>query len=496
MTLQTPVSAALATANAIASGATPPPVGPVRAYPKLYLQDDIQITTEATNFGPSAVTINSLSMNNNQIINVANGSVPQSAATVSQLTTAITGVNSTVSSNQSTLTSSINAVKSQVDTILSGASTTLDTLKEITDYYSSLDTTQSLNLANQVTTLTGLVSTEQNRAQAAETTISTDLATEVIRATTQEAANLKKTEFEITVLPTASVYADGNQPEKIPDSLKLSAAFPGLDGWYYKNSSANAKCNWYLPKVEFLTGASLQNIVLNTYVVSTTSPLFINVYTQKTGTGDLSSWYHSRAVYCIQDTSLLSANKLYHFWTASAPAIVEPGYTSMQLPFDSFSSRGVITPADKILLISISSNSAAGLGHVESVVSKCKLVTDSVTFTYTFSDMLPEVNAINATATALAATVGSVSNSLSAEVTTARAAEASLASSITDERTARTTALTTVTNSLNAEVSRAQSAEATLASSATALTTRVTTLEAQVEQLYQSFFQLSRSATL
>jgi hypothetical protein len=460
------------------------------------LQDDIQITTEATNFGPSAVTINSLSMNNNQIINVANGSVPQSAATVSQLTTAITGVNSTVSSNQSTLTSSINAVKSQVDTILSGASTTLDTLKEITDYYSSLDTTQSLNLANQVTTLTGLVSTEQNRATTAETTISTDLAAEVTRATTQEAANLKKTEFEIAVLPTASVFADGQQPQKLPDSLKASIAYPGLDGWYYKNAGSNAKINWYLPKVEFLTGASLQNVVLNTFVISTTSPLFITIYTKKTGVNDLASWYHSREVYCIQDTSILTANTLYHFYTKNAPSIIEPGYTAMQLPFDSFSSRGTITADDKILLISISSNSAAGLGHVESVVSKCKLVTDSVTWTYTFGGMLPEVNAINTTATALADTVGSVSNSLSAEVTTARAAEASLASSITDERTARTTAVTTVTNSLNSEISRAQGAEATLASSATALTTRVTTLEAQVEQLYQSFFQLSRSATL
>lgn len=474
-----------------------PPTGPIRAYPKLYLQDDIQITTETTNFGPSAVTINSLSLNGNPIIGLADGTIPQSAATVKQLTTAIDAVTATASSNLSTTTASINAVKGQVDTILAGASTSLDTLKEIADYYSSLDATQQLNLANQVTTLTGLVSSEQSRATAAEQVISTGLAAEVARATTAEVTNVRRTEFEIPVLPAAAVFADGDQPQKIPDSLKLSASFPGLDGWYYKNLSANAKINWYLPKVDFLTGASLRNVILNAFVVSTASPLFITVYTQKTGSNDLASWYHSRAVYCIQDTSLLTPNTLYHFYTTNTPSYVEPGYKIMQLPLDSFSSRGTVASTDKILMISIGSNSAAAVGTVESVVSKCKVVVnDSVTWTYTFSDMIPEVNAINATASALAATVGSVSNSVSAEATRAQSQEATLATGLNNEVAARTTAVTTVTTSLNTEISRAQAAEATLTTNATALTARVTSLEAQVEQLYQSFFQLSRSAQL
>jgi hypothetical protein len=497
MTLQTTAAAASFAAQSIATGGTPPPPVPTRAYPKLYLQDDIQITTETTNFGPSAVTINSLSMNNNQIINVANGSIPQSAATVSQLTTAISAVNSTVSSNQTTLSSSINAVKNQVDTILAGASTSLDTLKEIADYYSSLDTTQSLNLANQVTTLTGLVSAEQNRATAAELVLSTAIANEVERATEQEIAIVRKTEYEIAVLPTVTVFADGDQPAKIPDSLKASPSFPGLDGWYYKNMAANVKINWYLPKVDFLTGSTLKSIVLNAFVVSTASPIFVTIYTQKTGSGDLSSWYHSRAVYCIQDTSLLTANKLYHFYTHEAPEVIEPGFTPMQLPFDSFTSRGVIVASDKVLLISVSSNSAAALGSVETVLSKAKVVVDDgVTFTYTFSDMLPEINAINASASALATTVSSVSSAVSAEATSARSAEASLAASIQAETTARTAAITSVTNSITAEVSRAQAAEVSISFSATALTARVTALESQVEQLYQAFFQVSRTSAL
>jgi hypothetical protein len=231
---------ALMTQFGAPAAAPAPSPAPARTYPKLYLQDDIQITTETTNFGPSAVTINSLSLNNNPIINLADGSVPSSAVTVRQLTTAIDGVKATAASNLSTTTSSINAVSSKVDTILAGASTSLDTLKEIADYYSSLDTTQSLNLANQVTTLTGLVSTEQNRATTVEQAISTTLTAEVDRATAQEIANVRKTEYEIAVLPTLAVYADADQPQKIPDSLKASATFPGLDGWYYKNTATNA----------------------------------------------------------------------------------------------------------------------------------------------------------------------------------------------------------------------------------------------------------------
>jgi hypothetical protein len=341
------------------------------------------------------------------------------------------------------------------------------------------------------------VSIEQNRATTAEQAISTALTAEVDRATAQEIANVRKTEYDIAVLSTVTVYADGDQPAKIPDSLKASATFPGLDGWYYKNQTANAKINWYLPRVEFLTGATLKSVSLNAFVVSTASPIFVNVYTQKTGTNDMASWYHSRAVYCIQDTSLLTANKLYHFYTTEAPAVIEPGYTAMQLPLDSFSSRGVIAASDKILLISVSSNSAAAAGAVETVLSKAKIVVDGgVTFSYTFSDMLPEINAINASASALASTVSSVSAAVSAEAETARAAEAAVAASIQAETTARTAAVTSVTNSITAEVSRAQTAEASISSSATALTTRVTSLESQVEQLYQAFFQVSRTAAL
>ena len=497
MTLQTTAAAASFAAQSIATGGTPPPPVPTRAYPKLYLQDDIQITTETTNFGPSAVTINSLSMNNNQIINVADGTIPGSAATVRQLTTAIDGVKATASANLTSTTTSINAVSSKVDTILAGASTNLDTLKEIADYYSSLDTTQSLNLANQVTTLTGLVSTEQNRATAAELVLTTAIADEVERATEQEIVNVRKTEYEIPVLPTLAVYADADQPQKIPDSLKASTSFPGLDGWYYKNTGSNSKINWYLPRVDFLTGASLRNVILNAFVVSTASPIFVTIYTQKTGSGDLASWYHSREVYCIQDTSLLTANKLYHFYTTEAPAVIEPGFTPMQLPFDSFSSRGVIAASDKILLISVSSNSAAAVGAVETVLSKAKVVVDGgVTFTYTFSDMLPEINAINSSAAALSSTVSSVSAAVLAEGTTARATESALAASIQTETTARTTAITTATNAITAEVSRAQAAEASISSSVTALTARVTALESQVEQLYRSFFALPRTAAL
>ena len=101
---------------------------PFTSHPTLHLNNDILVTDTSADFGEAAVTINNLSMNGNQICNVADGTTSTCVATINQLYGVVTTLNSTISSNQSATDSSIAAVQSQVTTILSGASSSLDTL--------------------------------------------------------------------------------------------------------------------------------------------------------------------------------------------------------------------------------------------------------------------------------------------------------------------------------------------------------------------------------
>ena len=486
--------------SAASTPATPPvPTYLFTSHPTLHLNNKVLVTDDTADFSTAAVTINTLSLNGNQISNVGDGLVPTSASTVRQLNSAVTTLNSTISSNKTSTDASIATVSGKVDTILSGASTTLDTLKEITDYYSGLDSTQTLNLSNQVTYLTGLISTETTNRSAADTTLTTNLAAEITRATASEASIMQSCEIEIKLLPTVGVVADSTLlPSVIPSSVKTNSSFSGHDGFYMKNLGTGDKFNFYLPGASIFTWGSLANVIVDCTMMNVASPPFITVYTQPTGTGDQASWYHSRASFSINDTSALTALKDYSLYTNTPPAYLEPGYTAVQLTFQPAPfSKGSFAAADKILAISVGSNSAASAGQVEVVLSKAKAVASGgVTWSYVFSDFLPEITATNASLSALTTTASSISSSLSAEVTRAQAAEATLTSSVQAEVQARTSAITTVQNSVSAEVSRATAAESSITSAATALTSRVTTLEAQVEQLYQVFYAVSRTATL
>ena len=84
----------------------------------------------------------------------------------------------------------------------------------------------------------------------AETTLTTNLTSEISRATNQEMVNMRRTEFELKLLPTISVTADGDLPAPIPATVKANTSFSGQDSWYFKNSGISGnKINWYLPAI-------------------------------------------------------------------------------------------------------------------------------------------------------------------------------------------------------------------------------------------------------
>jgi hypothetical protein len=173
------------------------------------------------------------------------------------------------------------------------------------------------------------------------------------------------------------------------------------------------------------------------------------------------------------------------------------GKVQYALTLDTSSSRGVIDPTDKILAISIGSNSTATQNDVEFVVDKCHLQTPNATFVYNFSSYLTEINALSSSATS---GLSSLTSSLSAEVTRAQASETALSSTITSNYSTLNTAIvseaslartneTNLQSAVNSEVTRATAAEATI-------NTKVSSLETKLDNLYQFLVNGNSSTAL
>jgi hypothetical protein len=222
-------------------------------YTKVYAGHYMTITDDVIDCGASKLQNIASAVNSTDAINKAN------------LDSAITAVNATITSanttNQTYTNTKVDEQKVRIDNILSGASLSLDSLKEVSDLCNALDATQAQDILTKTTTLTN------------------SLNAEITRATTAEADLKKKAEFQIDVLPVPSVYADCEQPYQIPSSIKSSTTpgsiFSGVDGWYFKNSTAGKKINWYLPNVSTLKVSDIVNITFDATLFSATSPPFI-----------------------------------------------------------------------------------------------------------------------------------------------------------------------------------------------------------------------------
>lgn len=440
-------------------------------YTKVYLGHYATINADVVDLGGSKLQ---------NISPPVNGT---DASTKTYVDTSIATVNASITSanttNQAYTDTKVNAQKARIDAMLEGTTTDLDQFKEIVSLVNSLDATQAQDILTKTSTL------------------STSLNSEILRATTAENALKKKLEFQIDVLPVPSVYADAEQPSVMPLSIKTNASFTGTDGFYFKNSTAGKKINWYLPSVTNLMGSDILNLYFDCTLFSTQSPPFISVYTQKTGTNDLGSWYHSKATYIVWDVSALSTYKDYQFYTHVPIDTPISGKVQYALTLDTSSSRGVVEPTDKILAISIGSNSTATQNDVEFVVDKCHLQTPNATFAYNFSSYLTEINALSSSATS---GLSSLTSSLSAEVTRAQASETALSSTITSNYSTLNTAIvseaslartneTNLQSAVNSEVTRATAAEATI-------NTKVSSLETKLDNLYQFLVNGNSSTAL
>jgi hypothetical protein len=296
----------------------------------------------------------------------------------------------------------------------------------------------------------------------------------------------------------------------MPNAIKANPLYTGVDGWYYKNSTAGKKANWYVPNVSSLKVSDIVNLTFDATLFSTSSPPFIQFYTQKTATGNAGSWYKARTTYSVWDISTISTYKDYQFSTLKANDTPLIGKTQYALTLDTVGTNGTTSPDDLILAVAIGTNSAAAQNSVEFVLDKVRIHTSNGVFAYNFSSFTTEINAVSSSLssnnTSLTTAINTVATNLALEASRATTAESNLATDIATEKTRAETAETALQSSINTlttnlgalttkqasdiatELARAQAAEGALSTRCDTLQQQQTVHTGQITQLYSYLF--------
>jgi hypothetical protein len=207
------------------------------------------------------------------------------------------------------------------------------------------------------------------RATTAEGVLTTNLATEVTArgVADSELSNRISPMEEILEFKKEFIYENNAQV--------FANGQPGLedaqlrDGWYYQNTVAGQKINWY-----FFDGVNHANIALgdfSAYAVMTfdsvaSSPI-LSVYTMPTGSGDvIPGFAHSRLAYGnLNATPVVGKKYLVYF--GQNPTI-NPELPRIQLSLSVGSSNGDMNPLERVSTASFGSDSGAAVNNVKFMV--------------------------------------------------------------------------------------------------------------------------------
>jgi hypothetical protein len=301
------------------------------------------------------------------------------------------------SGDSSTLASAQAYADQKVADLVNSSPSTLDTLNELAAALGN-DASFSTTVVNQIgavddkvdqeildrqsaiTATQGLISAEEVRALAAEQSLSSSISNEI---TARENADLALSgrispmedilDFEKLHVyeNNAQVYADGKAPE---------ADVALRDGWYFKNTVAGQKINWY-----FYDGLNQPSITLgnfSAYAVMTFDTVkapILAVYTMPTGTNDvIPGFAHSRIAYSSMSPSPVVGKK-YLVYFGQNPAI-HPELPRIQLAKSTSSSIGEQLPSESVLTASFGSNSADAVNTAQFMVESLGVNSPSFKF--------------------------------------------------------------------------------------------------------------------
>jgi hypothetical protein len=166
----------------------------------------------------------------------------------------------------------------------------------------------------------------------------------------------------------AQVYADGAAPVQDPS---------GREGWYFKNTTAGRKINWYFFSYTQQTVQLGQVNSFWTVVTTYTNKLpFLSLYTLPQADAlNGASWYRSRVSYV--GTSPGPGTYLLH---VGADPGVYPGLQRIQLTREPVTARGPEGAAEVVMTALVSTDSAASVNTVELVCPHASFQGNSVNF--------------------------------------------------------------------------------------------------------------------
>ena len=181
------------------------------------------------------------------------------------------------------------------------------------------------------------------------------------------------------VYSAAIIYADGSAPAT---NLTIRNTY-GYNGWYFaKTLPGTTKINWYLGAQSNNTIVSeIKGIAMSFFNQLATSNdylPFITIYTQPQP-GDV-TFYHSKRTYIFDQTITPVINTAYQGCVFVNPTLI-PYYREQQVAYElsPVGQVGPFLPSEKVLAITIGSDSAAPVNGTGFVVSKLNIIYDTFT---------------------------------------------------------------------------------------------------------------------
>jgi hypothetical protein len=188
-----------------------------------------------------------------------------------------------------------------------------------------------------------------------------------------------------TILQNISpaIYADGRPPTAPTTAFINSYAY--TPAWYFKNTVAGYKINWYAGPYAGMTVADLLGMYMymfNGLTTSNDNTPFLTVYTQPQA-GD-PTFYHSRRTYIFNQEVTPVANTRYCLFaniSGTCPTPAHYGQTLNVMITGNVvgTNVGPFDPTELILFFAIGSNSASAVNSVEFAVSKLGIMTPTGT---------------------------------------------------------------------------------------------------------------------
>jgi len=180
------------------------------------------------------------------------------------------------------------------------------------------------------------------------------------------------------IYSSAAIYADSSYPPAT--NLLIRNTF-GYNGWAFINTHPGSKFNYYFsPQTPTTTVADIKGVTFNYFNETQTSndyQIFCTIYTIPQP-GDVT--FHSKRNYIFDQTITPTINTAYQACVLVDKSLVSYySETQIQYELDTLNQVGPFLPDEKILAITLSSDSSCPTSSMSIVLSKICIIMDNFT---------------------------------------------------------------------------------------------------------------------